>query len=356
MTLTAAKSVSGLLATANATGPGVSWHEPLGATRTTALPQATTGYECAGVLGETGNTLVLVLATGLGVVTVTVDTALLANGNILYTAVAPGWAGNSITREITAAVARCFTTVTVLGKNIKVAPATKGRMDVSGLTPTTGTLSFLYAGLHEGKAIFTTDAANSLTPRINTGLLYKDGIYWTLKHWGASAVTPDVERQVADNAATPDLIVAAWAVGTGTGTPAIVAAVTSKAQVITAITACAGAAALITASADGTVTGAVVAAGATPLAGGFDASTLTGGDGNDIEGKAIVEMEAIIGLRITCTAGGFTLGVAGALPFPLTAGGVVHYANPDGADDLLDTLTLTATANNSAYNVVVMGA
>ena len=83
---------------------------------------------------------------------------------------------------------------------------------------------------------------------------------------------------------------------------------------------------------------------------------LTGAAGTDIEGAALAAITVFHGLEIACTAGGLTVALDGTpLPFPLAAGGVLHFADGAGTADLLATLTLTATAIDTAFNVTVLG-
>lgn len=360
MTVTNAKSSTGLTALATATGPAVNWKEPLGTSRSRTLDETTKGCEIGAYLPAEGDEFSLVAALGMATNTGSgTPVAASESGTaILWTAAASGQAGNLISREIAAATAKCATSVQVSGTKVKVIPGTKARMTVSGLTPTTGTADFKYAGLNAGRAMFSTDASLALTARTNTGLLFFDGTLWNLKHWGSDTGAPDVVRQIGSLALTPDLIVGEWAVGTGTGTVSIAAGASSYAQVIAAVLA-EPAAAFVVPSQNGSdaITGAAVVAAATFLGNGADAASLDGGAGNDVEGNPLGSLTALTGFEITCLEGAGLLAIGGVNLAAMTAGAVFHLATPNGSDYQLGgtATTFLASAANTRLWVTVLG-
>ena len=97
--------------------------------------------------------------------------------------------------------------------------------------------------------------------------------------------------------------------------------------------------------------------GSATLTGGANASTLQGADGNDIEGDALTPLTKTMALRITCTAGGLTIGSGTALVgLPLGLNGVFEHITPAGVTTFISPdLVLTATATDTAFTVEVLG-
>jgi len=353
MTLSSARTVSGLSALATATGSAVNWKESLGTkSRATNLPLAVTGYECSGTLGVPGNTFTLALANGTGAVTGASVTASLttnlagANNDLTFEAVEAGYAGNSISVAYSTAVAPvAATTVTVSGKAITVTRAAKARMVVTGTLSPDVAGTYLYMGDTEGKPLYRVDGDP------DGYLIGWDGSAWYLGNTGMFYST--------QNVATPDLVTAWVAVGGAAGVPTVTAGATTARQVMDAIAASVAASALVEAHTPGEnyTYGEVPAMAKTNLANGVSGSSLQGADGKNIEGDTLTPLAAIAGIEIVCASGGLEIGCEGALQaLPLGAGGVFSQAVPAGFANLLaHDLVLTATALNTAFSVTVLG-
>ena len=190
-----------------------------------------------------------------------------ADNSILYTADNAGAAGNNISLQYLTPATQATTTVAVVGSAIAVTPGTKARMLISGTFSPSIAPVLIYAGTANGKAMWSEDGTQGGALTGNDQLYY-DGTKWLLF---MTTVGPDYSAQTAATSADyPDGL--AFTVVTGTGTPTVTAATSSAAQVIAAVNLSTPAAALVTASASGTVTEAVAAVAATNLTGGVTAT------------------------------------------------------------------------------------
>ena len=352
MTLSNARSISGLSALATATGSAVNWRQPLGTkSRAADLSQATTGYECIVNIGNVLDFVSLELATGLlsgasESVEAELTTALTGtNNDLVFSSAVTGYAGNSTSICYSATEAPgALTTVGVSGSAITVTRAAKARMIVTGTTSPDVSGTYLYMGDVEGKPFYNRDGNSE------GYILGWDGSAWYLggaTMFYSPATVP-----------TPDLIPSWVAVGSTTGTPSVAPATTCASQVGAAIANNVAASALVScANAPGNNgTGAVTAMTKTYLAGGLDALSFTGGVGTDIEGAALPELTAIHGLEIHCTAGQVNITQGVAMNTQLTAGGVLLLTFPEGNSLLLDDdIALTAQAVNTAFTITVLG-
>lgn len=196
-----------------------------------------------------------------------------ADNSVTYTAEQAGAVGNNISITYATPAVLATTTVAVVGTAITVTPGTKARMAVTGSLTANGSTpvvfpSLSYAGTHNGKAIYTSTGVNGQYEPY-TALWGIAPNLWYLTDYDRNAIWSSPE-----NVATPDLVTTwtpVYNMGsetTPTGTPTITAVISSAAQVIAAVNASAPAAVLVTASASGTVTGAVAAVSATNLIGG----------------------------------------------------------------------------------------
>ena len=189
-----------------------------------------------------------------------------ADNSVTYTADAAGAAGNDITITYATPAAQSTTTVGVVGDAITVTPGTKARMLVTGTLTSDGSTpvvftDLLYAGIDEGKAVFSHEATWEFTVNYS--------VYWVGSKWILRSLS-GATWESTDAVATPDLVTTWVPQGAATGTPTVTAATSSAQQVITAVNASGSASALVTAAASGTVTGAVAAVTATSLTGGAD--------------------------------------------------------------------------------------
>ena len=201
--------------------------------------------------------------------TLTVDPAG-SNNSVLYTAAATGTTGNAISIAYTSPAAGSLTGVSVTGPAISVTPVTNARVTTTGTTPALAECGAVNYGA--GLKVYNSDGQLSYAPPgfgAVTGRTawYSDGTAWFVWQWN-TAGTVLYAATITSAAATPDLVVGTWTVTTGTGQPVITAATTTAAQVIAAINATPAAAALVIASAYGTVTGPVASFSAANLSGG----------------------------------------------------------------------------------------
>ena len=255
MTLSGQSATTGLIATATATGPGVEWKEPIGATSSSVLlPLATTGYECSGTLGGETNAFTLDLVAGSGSVS---GTGVAATGTITYGSPANG------------------DTVTVNGTVLTKAAA-------------------------GGAAAFSTIGELEALIEALTGI----------------------------NSSENGTVITLTAASVGTAGNAITLAKTGAALTLSAAT----------------------------LTGGINASTLVGGDGKDIEGVTLTTLVQVLGIKIECLAGEFSV-VQSALAGTFAVGGVIVLACPTGIETLATAvdLILTATAADTAFTVTILG-
>lgn len=198
-----------------------------------------------------------------------------ADNSITFTAVTSGADANDITVAIATPAVQATTDVAVVAEAITVTPGTKARMIVTGtLSPdVTGELIYAGGGASSFDAVWTTDG--ELSPSLSgqwAKLFFSFG-NWTIHVWNDGVFVEDSsfvgpysgegEYEWPDEGTPWDV---AGIVFTGVAT--VTAGTTSAQQVIDAVNADVTAAALVTASASGTVTGAVAAVTATNLSGG----------------------------------------------------------------------------------------
>jgi len=196
-----------------------------------------------------------------------------ADNSITLTAVVPGSAGNSITGEIAVSVNDTDLTIGVTGTAILATSGDKNRMNVTGsLTPDVAGWLY-YAGEVEGKPHWTSNGlatavnlANG-TPSQSLGYAFGGWIFSSVLANG----NPEFIAGIISVAAFPDGL--SFATTLGTGAITVTADAATAQQVIDAVNADAEASELVTASASGTVTGAVDTAAAT-LSGGSGGLTL----------------------------------------------------------------------------------
>jgi hypothetical protein len=197
-----------------------------------------------------------------GIARLTVYPTNAVDNGVLYTANASGSAGNAISVAY-AAPAMQATTVAVSTNAITVTPGAKARMVVGGVITNSGGTPLIFvdlveSGTYAGKPAYvnpSTGFTHCYYVSVETGW-----VIYTLNFLNAF--------KSVSNVATPDLATGWVPLSGEMGTPTVTAGISSAAQVIAAVNASTPAAALVTASAVGTVTGAVAEMAATNLIGG----------------------------------------------------------------------------------------
>ena len=184
------------------------------------------------------------------------------NNTILYTANIPGTGGNDISITYASSVQQATTTVGVVSNAITVTPGTKARMVITGVTtslpPGKGSINgtLLYAGIYSGSPHWSSDGLPYLATRpssVITTVLWEDGGFWNLATFGLGSYyytaisSTNVEPYPDGLTYTSDF----------DSVPTVVAGVSSAAQFINSVNNSVAASTLVTASAIGTVTGAI---------------------------------------------------------------------------------------------------
>lgn len=189
------------------------------------------------------------------------------DNSFIVTADTAGVGGNDITFELLAPAATYLTSVGVVEKAITVTPGTKARLTITGsLEGIDGPITFpelFYTGLSQDGPRY--DAADD-----DLTFAFRYDGFWLLQYGGS-----DTTWGSPEDVATPDLVTTWTPAFYAVGTPTVTPGVSSAAQVIAAVNADEDAAALITASASGAVTGAVAAVAETLLTGGVDTLGVT---------------------------------------------------------------------------------
>ncbi len=197
------------------------------------------------------------------------------NNTVIYTAVTEGASGNSISVTYATPVAQPNTGVSVTGNAITVTPGTKVNLTCSGTTPA---LAACVAVWYPGSSswIYTSDGVASYgsIPGVARTAWYNDGTKWWVWQWNSSG-TLLFQASSTTNGSTPDGL--AYVVTTGTGTMSVTGGTSTAAQVIAAVNANTAAAALVTATASGTVTGTVAAISSANLSGGITGTAALAG-------------------------------------------------------------------------------
>ena len=183
------------------------------------------------------------------------------NNTILYTANFSGTFGNDISITYATPAEQATTDVAVFTSSfgeelVQVTPGTKARMVVTGELTSNGITplvipALLYTGVINSKPSYT-ETGDPATGRYTLAWNGAGYNYWALVDNDSGA-----QWESSDSVATPDLVTTWTPIGTATGTPIVVAEVSSAAQFINAVNNSVSASALVTASAIGTVTGAI---------------------------------------------------------------------------------------------------
>lgn len=191
---------------------------------------------------------------------------------VLYEAVAAGTGGNAISVEYAAQAAdQLAISIFVDESAILVTPGDKHQMLVTGDVNFNGSLAFV--GFYEGSACWSDDPenlSNPTDPNPGTGTFYRSSPFSPWINRRTAGGTPpyinyqSFEIDLGSGYADFPSGAAAWDEGTFT----VTAPGASAQQVIDAVNADATAGALVTASAAGTVTGAVAAVAEANLTGG----------------------------------------------------------------------------------------
>ncbi|MEI7912285.1 MAG: hypothetical protein WCK77_21850 [Verrucomicrobiota bacterium] len=188
---------------------------------------------------------------------------------LLFTAVAVGDSGNAITVQISAPTTNQVTTLTSLsGSSILVMPGDSARMLASGCSVTAANATNNYAGTYGGKAIWSTDSANSIVGGMFArAVLYYDTDRWRYKFHSGSAFTYAAEKV---SSATLPAGLTGWTVTIGSGSPTLSAGASSAYQAMVACNISTSIAALVNIAnaAGNSGFGAVAAVALTPLTGG----------------------------------------------------------------------------------------
>jgi len=183
------------------------------------------------------------------------------NNTILYTANFSGTFGNDISITYATPAEQATTDVAVFTSSfgeelVQVTPGTKARMVVTGELTSNGITplvipALLYTGVINSKPSYT-ETGDPATGRYTLAWNGAGYNYWALVDNDSGA-----QWESSDSVATPDLVTTWTPIGTATGTPIVVAEVSSAAQFINAVNNSVSASALVTASAIGTVTGSI---------------------------------------------------------------------------------------------------
>ena len=218
------------------------------------------------------------------------------DNNVLFTAVAPGAGGNLISvRYAEPLSGQDTTTIAVAGSAITVTPGTKARMIVSGALTAGVNGEYFYAGIINGKPHYTQDGINyfyAILANQAVSVIRYESPNWCVWRFAANG-TKIFESTVISVESHPDG--QSYYTTIGTGTPTVTAAISSAAEIIAAVNASPAAAALVTASAVGIVTGAVAEVAAANLAGGGEVDGISGGNASSDSstGSILIDLEAI---------------------------------------------------------------
>jgi hypothetical protein len=349
MATTSAQAIYGLTSTATPSSVNTDGTLTIGKNQTAVnLSSVSTAYCVQADLADT-ETLTLDVAAGTGTSTGSGAAATLlvnpdgTNNSFDVTAQTAGNLGNLLSFQIFSPIVSAATTVSIIGnKQIRVQPGTKARMIITGtLTDGTSPVTFptlFYAGVNGGLE-YWTDTGNVDSFDYSAFGIPTDWNLNTTIGTGASWSSGDSYNYPDSAEYTPS--------GDATGTPIVTAGISSAAHAIAAVNAATD---IVTAAANGTVTGAVAAYAETFLAGGL--TSLAGGDGNDFQGHALPTLTTLYGLQINVPSGSAHAS-NGTQSFPLPA---QFFFTAGHTDELLDDdLVITATADNTCVEVIVMG-
>ena len=188
-----------------------------------------------------------------------------------YTALSTGTAGNAITVAYSAPVNQAPTTAAVVGNALTVTLATKARMTISGAEPGATNVTCYYVAAYNYTSNGRPFSENAALPAPHTHIV-SNGSDWMIR--GYSGYSNLIYQSAAAGSGMytyPDgLMYAPPTVGTGFHAPSVSAGVSSAEQVIAAVN---SAGLLVTATAVGTVTGAVGTLAPIGLVGGASATT-----------------------------------------------------------------------------------
>lgn len=362
MATTSAQAIYGLTATATPSSINTDGTLTIGKGQTAVnLSSVSTAYCVQADLADT-ETLTLDVAAGTCTSTGSDVAATLLvnptgdNNSFDVTAQTAGNLGNLMSFQIFSPIVSAATTVSIIGnKQIRVQPGTKARMIVTGtLTDGTNPVTFpelIFAGTLAGISTWSSDG--SITAPLT-------GTWYSCDHQPSGGVSylrryvdyvNDAAWYSDTIVAWPDMITNFEGANSETGTATVTAAVSSAEQVLTAINDTVATSALVTAAANGTVTGAVAAYAETFLAGGL--TSLAGGDGNDFQGHALPTLTTLYGLQINVPSGSAHAS-NGTQSFPLPA--QFFFAAGHTGELLTDDLVITATDDDTCVEVIVMGA
>jgi hypothetical protein len=316
------------------------------------LPNGTTLFPCRVLLGN-GQSAVID-ATDFSYTDDPPDAAeLLLNptgddNDILLTADAAGFAGNSLTGAIAVAEDSTALTAVKTGNDIVITSGDKRRMIVTGTLEDEDENPVAFPGLVFAGADDDFDYwTNTGSIQTNSGVEYVVAISASTAYVGkfnngipsylsvGSATTVDFPDEVSPyNTPSP-----------GSGVPTVTAAPATAAQAIAAINA---ASLGVTASngPDSDGSGAIAAVAQANLTGGTNGAQVLDAD-SDFQGNPYPAANDILGLLVQCVSGSGTVAVATDFLAPLKAGSKVQIACPDGIAELLDEITLTASEDGT---------
>lgn len=188
-----------------------------------------------------------------------------------FTAINQGTAGNLITVAYSAPANQAPTTAAIVGNALTVTLATKARMTISGAEPGATNVTCYYVEPYDYTSTGRPHSENIDLPAPHTRIR-SNGTHWTI--YGYSGYNTLIyQSQATGQGGNPypnSLMYSPPTVGTGFHAPMVGAGISSAGQVITAVNALS---ALVTASAIGTVTGAVGTLAPIGLVGGEDTTT-----------------------------------------------------------------------------------